>query len=226
VLLSGLTDDWLARQRWSRESIASRFGSLTFEVSTIPYARSYGINDIQWMNMSRFVDYIEHRSSVEQYPRYIFDGRIATRVTNFSDDFRIHKALQFDTRLIQFMFGPSRSGSNFHFHGNAWNALVYGRKLWMMTRPRQAFYSDQHPLQWLENKLNNNSNTGGDNRWPSELIVCIQEAGDVMFVPENYAHAVIVSDGREQREGTLFTFFTFFSFLFCFRIWKRASLWQ
>jgi hypothetical protein len=44
--------------------------------------------------------------------------------------------------------GPINSGSPFHFHCDAVNALVYGRKRWWLYPPSVALYSKQHPVLW------------------------------------------------------------------------------
>ena len=45
--------------------------------------------------------------------------------------------------------GGNGSGNPFHYHQQTWNALVAGRKRWLLYAPRDAFYSELHPLEWL-----------------------------------------------------------------------------
>ncbi|CAK0862546.1 unnamed protein product [Prorocentrum cordatum] len=71
-----------------------------------------------------------------------------------------------------------------HFHQDALNALAYGRKRWLMLPPPRAVYSKRHPLELLDDER---YLAGGD----LETWECMQEAGDIMYVPNHWAHATI-----------------------------------
>ena len=47
----------------------------------------------------------------------------------------------YDPVLTQFNLGPALTGAQPHFHGDAWNALVYGRKQWFVSPPSRAFFA-------------------------------------------------------------------------------------
>ena len=84
-----------------------------------------------------------------------------------------------DDSWIQTYIGGDRSGSPWHFHSTALNWLVYGRKRWQLRPPASRLYAvrrDQLPA--------------GDARAPVAAAQCVQEAGDAMFVPRQWAHAV------------------------------------
>lgn len=72
---------------------------------------------------------------------------------------------------------------------NKRNALIYGRKLWILLQPSDSLYSSLQPLKWLQEIENGNNQI--------DAFVCIQEQGQIMFVPENWGHAVIVSFSNE-----------------------------
>ena len=124
------------------------------------------------------------------------------------------------TRRPQFYLGPAGSGSPHHFHGAAINALAsggvclsprrpsiltfqsgktsqslvwphtrtrvtrnvaqaYGRKLWALSPPWRARYSAFPALAAFAAE-------------PSDgLLACEQRAGDVLYVPNNWGHAVL-----------------------------------
>ena len=42
--------------------------------------------------------------------------------------------------------GPA--GAPFHYHENALNALLHGRKRWWLKEPSEAVYSVRHPRAW------------------------------------------------------------------------------
>ena len=141
-------------------------------------------------------------------PEYIFDqsSLAATTLRNLS------AALFPWTALLQpeapaLYVGPNGSGNPFHYHQQVshkacplpgaakvsyppithpvqtWNALVAGRKLWMLYPPDAAFYSELHPLEWLRR----GSSRGALN----PPLKCEQRAGDVLFVPRLWTHGTI-----------------------------------
>jgi ribosomal protein L16 Arg81 hydroxylase len=59
---------------------------------------------------------------------------------------------------------------------------VYGKKRWYITPPNMSMYSRTHPIQWL-------AELPDDLRFP--LLHCTQSEGDIFFVPEMWAHAVV-----------------------------------
>ena len=80
----------------------------------------------------------------------------------------------------QFYAGPTGSGAPFHYHEHALNVLAHGRKTWWLAPPSDANYSVTHPAAWPREP--------GREKTPP--LACVQKAGDVLFVPANWAHAV------------------------------------
>ncbi len=101
----------------------------------------------------------------------------------------------------QLFIGPAFSGAPFHFHDNAFNALIFGRKLWLLTPPGRDLYSNLHPLEWSE--IISSSSTSDNfrrNAWPyydevnyRSNIPCSleQNAGDVLYIPSQWSHQVL-----------------------------------
>lgn len=86
---------------------------------------------------------------------------------------------------IQWAVGTKGSGAPVHFHNTAWNQLFYGKKHWYLFPPSRNLMGNKQVLQWLEEDLP---------RLRSEGFVpleCVQEAGDVLIVPELWGHAVL-----------------------------------
>lgn len=90
-----------------------------------------------------------------------------------------------------------------HFHGDAWNALVFGRKQWFLHPPTRSFFARTgvRALDWATQTyagLCTHETTVSDSELPppgneaewAELR-CVQEAGDVIYVPRLWGHAVI-----------------------------------
>ncbi|KAK7253300.1 DNA binding protein [Aureococcus anophagefferens] len=76
----------------------------------------------------------------------------------------------------QFYCGPAGSGAPLHYHEHAVNFLAHGSKTWWLLPPADAVYSVAHPATWRAP--------------PAGALACVQRAGDVLFAPANWAHAV------------------------------------
>ena len=81
----------------------------------------------------------------------------------------------------QFFLGPPGSGAPFHAHRDAFNALIFGRKRWFLLPPDRSLYSTTPVATWLASAA----------ALPEGALQCVQEAGDVVFVPRGWAHAVL-----------------------------------
>ena len=57
------------------------------------------------------------------------------------------------------------------------NALGFGRKTWYLRPPGRALYSIEPPRHWR--------------RDPRDAVVCEQRAGDILYVPAGWGHAVV-----------------------------------
>ena len=64
-----------------------------------------------------------------------------------------------------------------HYHEQAVNALGFGRKTWYLRPPSTATYSVEPPRNWY--------------REPRDAVVCEQRAGDILYVPAGWGHAVM-----------------------------------
>ena len=79
--------------------------------------------------------------------------------------------------VVQVYVGPTGAGAPFHYHENALNALLHGRKRWWLKEPSDAIYSVRHPRAWTDDA--------------KDACTFVQEAGDVVLVPANWAHAIL-----------------------------------
>jgi hypothetical protein len=86
----------------------------------------------------------------------------------------------------QFSLGPAGSGSPPHFHMAAFNTLVYGRKRWTLMPPRGAVYAALPVRQWHAAGGVHTARAEG-----REVLECVQHAGDVLYVPDHWGHAVL-----------------------------------
>ena len=79
--------------------------------------------------------------------------------------------------VVQVYVGPTGAGAPFHYHENALNALLHGRKRWWLKEPSEAVYSVRHPRAWTDDA--------------KDACTFVQEAGDVVLVPANWAHPIL-----------------------------------
>lgn len=90
----------------------------------------------------------------------------------------------FRITTLQFAVGEEGSGSPMHFHQDAVNLLLSGKKRWWLQPPSLAAMSRLHPLDVQ--------------RGDGEALQCYdtacvleQEVGDVMYVPDMWGHAIL-----------------------------------
>ena len=76
--------------------------------------------------------------------------------------------------------GPRASGAQVHYHGDAVNLLVYGRKRWALLPPGIAEYSKAPAAEWFATRLPEllDAQVG--------VVQCIQEGGEAMYVPAGW----------------------------------------
>ena len=157
-------------------------------MSGVPYAELYfGANaKTAKISLAEYVTDFQKRTSGEQVlPDYIFDGQILHHHSRLSQDAPVpHLFNNFRISLKQFIVGPKHSGSPPHFHGHTFNALVYGVKLWYLWPPSEAHFAFCHVQDWQR------SHQEGQLRGPAALE-CVQRPGDIVYVPENWGHAVV-----------------------------------
>eukprot|EP00755_Sulcionema_specki_P038852 Sspe_Gene.2813::Locus_937_Transcript_1_1_Confidence_1.000_Length_1816::g.2813::m.2813 len=185
VLITGCLKDWPAVERWSKQGLLEKYGDVTLSVGKIAYPETYGIRGERialrdWIPM---VEEIAVNGSADGLPPLAFDGEIV-RKTNGTilGDFTMPSFTRPGTPLLtQFTVAPPLSGASAHFHGYVFNALVHGRKRWVLIPPADAYFTKTHVRKWFDS---------GRAPRPGTLH-CIQRAGDIMFVPRNWGHAVI-----------------------------------
>ena len=69
-----------------------------------------------------------------------------------------------------------------HFHETAYNAALVGRKRWFFRPPSHVFWSRKPVLRWFQEEYS---------KLKQPLFECVQEPGDIIYVPEGYGHAVL-----------------------------------
>jgi len=139
VLITDVVKGWKAYKRWSLKDLESRYGDIDFQVGGNP------------MKMKDFFTYMEHPALQDDQPLYLFDQYFEGDAPDIASEYMVPK--YFDEDLFSvcgkerpdyrwIIIGPARSGSTFHIDPNAtsaWNAVIKGRKKWVMFPPGQVF---------------------------------------------------------------------------------------
>ena len=106
-------------------------------------------------------------------------------------------------KFPQFALGGIGSGSPMHMHCDAINGLVFGEKVWFLLPPSSSFYSKSHPSHWLcdmmeEEKKRKKREAEGKEEGEGEggvraeeVMMCLQGAGEAMFVPRRWGHSTL-----------------------------------
>jgi hypothetical protein len=182
ILIQGYRQ-WAQLPRLTADQLATedaRFG-FSVQVGLIPYAKTYGEASAS-MKLSGYAQ--RHLSAhANASTPYVFDAQVYTREPALQALFPTPTALVGPhVVLTQTIVGPEGTGSSPHFHGHAANMLLFGRKQWTLWPARNAFFRVA-PAQTLVNES-----------FPAALmrgaLRCVQEAGDLLFVPAQMGHAI------------------------------------
>lgn len=86
---------------------------------------------------------------------------------------------------VRLLIGPERSGTGWHIDpiGCAWNALVHGKKRWVITAPGAVLPHNNDLVEWFVK--------WPELRAPDGWLDFIQRAGEVVYVPQGWGHAVV-----------------------------------
>jgi hypothetical protein len=178
------------RANVSRDSFVAEYGSVRVFPAIVPYADLYGIKKGR-TRISDFVATIMSAHEGDVLPvsaPYIFDSRVLHDNPKMLTGIRfpLFAESDYDALLLkQLALGPVLSGAPPHFHQSAWNSVIVGCKLWWLFPPESTqFEGETAAWEWVKNDVYN----GNANR---KAFVAIQQAGDMMYVPENWGHAVL-----------------------------------
>ena len=95
---------------------------------------------------------------------------------------QVPEALQEVTVDFGLSISQATQGQPFHTHGPSWLGLVSGRKQWVLAPPSESFSLSGEGLKCVEGK-------GASIELPKGAIELVQEAGDVVYVPNDWHHA-------------------------------------
>ena len=191
-------DGWSSVEAWKKNNFLQKYGKHMCEVSAIPYGELYGLKRTK-MTIAEYVRSWEKKSDEifddESDRSFLFDGGKLYHTTSLQDEIGLPPlALNFTrqhggarTYLHQFYLGPKGSGAQPHFHGDAWNALIMGRKKWIFHPPPNGEFTTMSVMK--SGAMLKKSKT--QERKQGDKVSTVQHSGDIVFVPEFWSHATL-----------------------------------
>lgn len=204
---------WPIYKAWTLQHLLDKYREVAFRAEAVDWP------------LHTYVDYMQNNT--DESPLYLFDRSFAEKMdltvpppsshppkdskaaaywppTTFGPDLFVHLDVQRpDNKWL--IIGPARSGSTFHKDPNgtsAWNAVITGRKYWLMFPPHISstptglppgiFLSEDKseitsPLSIAEYLLTFHAEA-------RRTVGCIEgicEAGEVLHVPSGWFHLVV-----------------------------------
>lgn len=177
--------------QWTPQYLKQHAGDEAITTTHIPYKDTA---DGQKVTLGQFVDDVlssPRPVNGKQPPQYLFDNAILKRNAVLKGNVALPQvfAAYMKEQTRQLIIGSEGSGSPVHTHVGAVNLALFGRKLWYVYPHGGAFYKrapfmarETPILNWY---LNDGPKLDGDH------LECIQNPGDMVFVPNNMGHGVL-----------------------------------
>lgn len=180
-----------AMYKWDWQFFADQYG----ERPIIVY-QTGNRNNYQTMLFKEYIDYIH--TTQDEHPWYLLDWFVDRNCPELRKDYIVPDYLhswtdqfpkKFRPKFLAFYIGPQHSASPLHIDilsTNAWNAVFRGKKLWVFFSPQQAkfiYHGKVNPFKPNFEKYPLYQQAQG--------FYAIQEAGDLIFTPSNWWHAVL-----------------------------------
>ncbi|CAK9060798.1 JmjC domain-containing protein 8 (Jumonji domain-containing protein 8) [Durusdinium trenchii] len=172
------------RVKFTRDGLLQIAGTRPVRAFSTPYEDDFRNVPAVEMPLQDYVNFLDQRDQESDFERseklsYIFERlKDDEGPLSFARSppklFKEHIKL----RAAQFSLGGQLMGSPLHYHVDAVNSLIYGRKLWFLKPPAEQEFRKTVVYEDL-------AKSGG----PQGLRV-IQEGGDLLYVPQDWAHGL------------------------------------
>lgn len=172
------------KRKWTPKYLKNNAGNESVTTFHIPYGELDGFQG----RTTTLGEYLDEMLSATRPvdgtpPQYLFDKNILNTNEKLKKNVKLPAMFGHCKEISrQLIIGPEGSGSPVHFHVGAMNLALFGRKRWFLYPPGRAFWSRNPSLTWY---LEDGPKRDGDH------YECIQEPGDIMYVPDSFGHAVI-----------------------------------
>ena len=191
VAILNVMNNWRAMWRWTADFFKTQYGSVEVVVN-----RTDDPNDSLTLSLAEYMDYFV--SAIEKDPYYLRGIPIEGKFSEVSEDYEVPEYLKsWHSRIPAnirpkwsfFYIGPANSSSDMHIEplmSNAWNAVISGRKLWLLFPPEQEEFLYSGRVNALKPEFD---------RYPlfhrAKPFIYIQNPGEIIFIPSGWWHQVI-----------------------------------
>lgn len=192
VVISDMTDTWEAKQKWNFEFFKQRFGEVIGKAERT-------LNDVKESKEFTIESYIDYMTTTkDESPFYLRNTQfhLGTEIRNdyqipeYFDCWYANNTKGNNKYALSWIFmGATNTFSKLHldiWDSSAWNAVLSGKKLWVFYEPSQAdfLYDGQvNPFNPDYAKFPKFAE--------AQATICVQKAGDVVFTPSGWWHAVM-----------------------------------
>ena len=165
------------RQLLAKKRFHEMFGGMPISTGSVPY------QIMEAMSVHEFLKQFSH-SKKSDAPYYLFESLpvghpLRQVVESHFPDYAHNGSSRPEERQVQLAIGPTDSGAPPHYHKAAVNTMFYGRKKWYLFPPKDAIYTNISSKEWLKRHST------------KAALECVQQAGDVLFVPDFWGHGTI-----------------------------------
>jgi hypothetical protein len=192
VVITDMTDTWEAKQKWSFDFFKKRFGEVIGNAERL----QNGVKESQKFTIESYIDYMT--TTNDEFPYYLRNTQfhLGTEIRNdykipeYFDCWYANNTKGNNKYALSWIFmGAAKTYSKLHldiWDSSAWNAVLSGKKLWVFYEQSQA--------EFLYNGQVNPFNPDYE-KFPkfadAQPKICVQEAGEVVFTPSGWWHAVM-----------------------------------
>jgi histone arginine demethylase JMJD6 len=191
VLLLGLMENWKAKTRWTMDFFKSMYGNVRVKVKQVnaPHEKYTVILDT-------YIEYIKNCDVNNPY--YLRDWQFHKNCPEILEDYDIpeyfnnwFQQLPPNSRpsLSWIFMRPKKTGTKMHqdvMMTSAWNAIISGKKCWLMYPPEQGKYLYFGEVDAFNPDIE---------KYPlfkeATPLVCFQNPGEIVFTPSGWWHQVI-----------------------------------
>ncbi|KAK7462073.1 hypothetical protein BaRGS_00038521, partial [Batillaria attramentaria] len=184
--------DWTVPEKWSQDYLRKNYGQRQMDIgSSLDIRRGDGrTTGNKRHSFIEFTDRLMRQTfqGSDEARSFVWDHGFY-READFSSSLRLPSYLAERDNLDDgtFYLGASGSGVSFHAHNDGRGAMVFGRKRWFVYPATKSPPGGLFPFSVMEWYAHIYPKLTEEER-PLE---CVQEAGEIFYIPEGYYHAVI-----------------------------------
>eukprot|EP00927_Polykrikos_kofoidii_P050320 TRINITY_DN44228_c0_g1_i1.p1 TRINITY_DN44228_c0_g1~~TRINITY_DN44228_c0_g1_i1.p1 ORF type:complete len:568 (+),score=75.75 TRINITY_DN44228_c0_g1_i1:26-1729(+) len=213
VMLRGAAQSFPAAKTWNAELLAQFFGDLPLRhTAWWPESAANAATPVDlraylgacFSGFDRETTNAASSFGFAEVPSYFFETpprgpmrkRLQHDVPLLPQGLKVIEEFVSLVRPPQIAVGTPRSGAPAHFHFPALNALLLGKKRWLLFPPAVAFWSAKPPMRWFAEELPvwRERSASAIKVGRFGMLEVDQAAGDVLLVPDGWGHITLVGE--------------------------------